>query len=347
MKGSIRAAMAVALGLCFVPAAPSAQPRDRKSRGPLTVSVFRDVALHFHADSAAEFAAPSITVEDRGRVARATVTLPASNRPQRIAALVTLRPVPKTDRDVADRYDRAGNVRLAIDGGPDLEIVRFMTAYGGRTEYEVDVTHLEPLLHGRRTFIAYVDTWLSPAWRLDFSLRYTAADSFPTPTWAAPVYYSENFNAERNGGGDSVTVTVPSGLSRVVMKYVSTGHCTDGRDEDEFVSKANVISVDGFVVARLHPWRDDCRRFRELNPYCARWTDGTWSSDYARSGWCPSQEVAPIEFDLTDHLTPGPHTVRFAVEGMRPKDKEGNYGYWRLSACLVGWAKPPALWRNE
>jgi hypothetical protein len=32
---------------------------------------------------------------------------------------------------------------------------------------------------------------------------------------------------------------------------------------------------------------------------------------------------------------------------MRPKDKDGNYGYWRLSACLVGWAKPPALWRNE
>lgn len=327
--------------------AADAQPRDRRDPETKLVSVFRDVALHFHADSSGKFATRGVAVEDKGRVARATVTLPDSKRPGRIVAVVTLRPVPKTDRDVADRYDRAGNVRLAIDGAPDLELVRFMTAYGGRTDYEVDVSHLAPLLRGRRTFRAYVDTWVSPAWRLDFSLRFTPADSFPAPTWAAPLYYRENFNAEQDGGGEGATVTIPPGLSRVVMKYVSTGHCTDGRDEDEFVSKANVISVDGVVVARFHPWRDDCRRFRELNPYCARWTDGSWSSDYSRSGWCPSQAVPPVEFDLTDHLTPGAHTVRFAVEGMRPKDQEGNHGYWRLSACLVGWEKPPALWRNE
>lgn len=325
----------------------TAQPRIASTRGPTTVGIFRDVALHFHADSSSKFATPSVTVEDKGRVARTTISLVDSKQPQRITALVTLRPVPKSDRDVADRYDRAGNVRLAIEGGPDLEILRFMTAYGGRTDYEVDVTHLAPLLRGRRTFRATVDTWVSPAWRLDFSLRFTPADSFPVATWASPLYYSENFNAERNSGGDSATVVIPPGLSRVVMKYASTGHCTDGRDDDEFVSKANVISVDGVVVARVHPWRDDCRKFRELNPYCARWTDGTWSSDYARSGWCPSQEVTPVEFDLTDHLKPGTHTIRFSVEGMRPKDKDGNYGYWRLSACLVGWEKPPALWRNE
>jgi len=339
---------AACLAAALFPAATTAQPRETTAQAPVVVPVFHDVALHFLPDSAAKFVVRGTKAEENGRVARTTVALPDSRAPRRITALVTLRPVPKSDRDVADRYDRAGNVRLALgDGGPDVEIVRFMTAYGGRTDYEVDVSYLAPLLHGRREFRAYVDTWVSPAWRLDFSLRYTPADSFPTPTWAAPLYYAENFNAEQNGGGDSVTVTIPPGLSRVVMKYVSTGHCTDGRDEDEFVSKANVIAVDGVVVARFHPWREDCRKFRELNPYCARWADGSWSSDYSRSGWCPSQEVAPIEFDLTDHLRPGKHTVRFVVEGMRPKDKDGNYGYWRLSACVVGWAKPPALWKNE
>ncbi len=341
------AALLCSFLLAATPATSAAQPRERAPRGPVTVPIFHDVAIHFHADSAAKFAGTGVTVEANGRVARTTVTLPDAKKPQRITALVTIRPVPKTDRDVADRYDRAGNVRLAVDGGPDLELVRFMTAYGGRTEHEVDVSHLAPLLRGRRTFRAYVDTWVSPAWRIDFSLRYAPADSFPAPTWAAPLYYSENFNAEERGRGDSVTVTIPPGLARVVMKYVSTGHCTDGRDEDEFVSKANVISVDGVAVARFHPWRDDCRKFRELNPYCARWTDGSWSSDYSRSGWCPSQGVPPLEFDLTDHLVPGIHTVRFAVEGMRPKNPEGHYGYWRLSACLVGWDRPPALWRNE
>lgn len=344
-----RAALAaLLLAVALPPFTAAAQPRGTNPREPVVVPVFRDVALHFLPDSASKFAGRGVTMESNGRVARSTVALPESRGPQRITALVTVRPVPKGDREVADRYDRAGNVRLALgDGGPDLELVRFMTAYGGRTDYEVDVSYLAPLLRGRRNFRAYVDTWVSPAWRLDLSLRYAPADSFPAPTWAAPLYYAENFNAEQNGGGDSVAISIPSGLSRVVLKFVSTGHCTDGRDEDEFVSKANVISVDGIVVARVHPWRDDCRKFRESNPYCARWSDGTWSSDYSRSGWCPSQAVAPIEFDLTDHLTPGKHTVRFSVEGMRAKDNDGNYGYWRLSACVVGWAKPPALWRNE
>jgi hypothetical protein len=54
-----------------------------------------------------------------------------------------------------------------------------------------------------------------------------------------------------------------------------------------------------------------------------------------------------MEFDLTDHLTPGKHTIRFRVEEMRPKDEKGNFGYWRISAALIGWKKIPALWRNE
>jgi hypothetical protein len=329
------------------PADAGAQPRAPRVPGPVTVPVFKNAALHFLPDSAWKPAARGPTAEENGRVARVTATLPEWSRPRRITALIAIRPEPKGDRDVHDRYDRAGNVRLVIDGGPDLEIARFMTAYGGAAEYEVDVSHLGPLLRGRRTFRAFVDTWSSPGWRLDLSLRFAPSDSFPAPTWAAPVYYAENFNRERHGAGDSVTVTVPPGLARVVMKYVPTGHCTDGRDEDEFVSKANVISVDGVVVARVHPWRDDCRRFRDLNPHCARWADGTWSSDYSRSGWCPSQIVAPMEFDLTDHLGPGSHTIRFAVEGMRPKDAEGHYGYWRLSAALAGWDREPRLWRNE
>lgn len=320
---------------------------DASDPAPNRLPIFQNVALHYHADSASKYRARGVRAEDKGRVARTAVTFPKLRHPYRLTALVSIRPEPKDDREVHDRYDRAGNIRLVGEGGTDLEILRFMTAYGGRTDYEVDVSHLAPLLQGRREVRAFIDTWSSPGWRLDFSLRYTRTDSSPAPTWAAPLYYAESFNAENNGDGDSVTAVIPRGLERVVMKYVSTGHCTDGRDEDEFVSKANVISVDGVVVERFHPWRDDCRKFRELNPYGARWTDGSWSSDYSRSGWCPSQVVTPVEIDLTDHLTAGKHTVRFAVERMRPKDAAGHFGYWRLSAALVGWAKPPTLWRNE
>jgi hypothetical protein len=315
----------------------------------VTVAVFTDVPLEFRADSAAAEVAPAVgvAVEDRGRAVHRTLDLPGIDGPCRITALVTVRPVAKSDREVHDRYDRAGSIRLVSDGAPDLEVVRFITPYGGRADYEVDVTALARLLRGRRTIRAQIDTWTAPAWRLDLSFRYARVADYDDPAWAAPVYFTTDFNRRDMPQGDSVRVTVPAGMARVVLRYLSTGHCTDGVDEDEFVSKANVISVDGAVVARLHPWRDDCRRFRDRNPYCARWTDGSWSSDYSRSGWCPGVEVLPTEIDLTDHLTPGTHTLRFVIEDMRPRDAKGNYGYWRVSAGLVGWDRPPRLWRNE
>ncbi len=317
------------------------------SPAPLTVEILRDCPLSYAPDSAAARRVAGVVFEDGGRTARTAVTLPVPAGPVRITALVTVRPVAKSDREVFDRYDRAGSVRLAGDGGPDLEIVRFITPYGGRGVYEVDVTPLAPLLRGPRTLRASIDTWTSPAWRIDVALRYEPVAACDNAAWAAPLYLRDSFNRQAMPSGDSATVEVPPGLARVVLRYFSTGHCTDGTDADEFVSKANVISVDGTVVARLHPWRDDCRRFRDRNPYCTRWTDGSWSSDYSRSGWCPGDAVLPAELDLTDHLAPGRHTIRFVVEDMRPRDEKGNFGYWRISAQLVGWSRPPALWRND
>ncbi|HEY6572642.1 MAG TPA: hypothetical protein VI198_04920, partial [Candidatus Eisenbacteria bacterium] len=82
------------LAATMVPAAAISQPREPAPQSPVTVPIFRDVALHFHADSAAKFATPGVTVEANGRVARTTVSLPTNLKPQRITALVTLRPVP-------------------------------------------------------------------------------------------------------------------------------------------------------------------------------------------------------------------------------------------------------------
>jgi hypothetical protein len=341
MINSLRQLLFAAFVASMSGAAHAGAPSDT-----VTVSIFRGAMVHFHADSSAKYLAPGPSVEDNGRVTRSEAALPELPGPCRIRALLTLHPIPKDDRNVHDRWDRAGNIRLAMEGAPDLEVVRFMTSYGGRTDHEVDVSDLAPLLRGRRTIRAFVDTWVSPGWRVDLSLRYEPDSTYDAPVWAKPVFYADSFNRKENEGGVEVPLEVPPGLARVVLRYFSTGHCTDGKDEDEFVSKANVISVDGIVVARFHPWRNDCRRFRERNPYCARWSDGSWSSDYSRSGWCPGSEVLPTEFDLTDHLTPGAHTIRIAIEDIRPADAEGQFGYWRVSAGLVGWDRRPGLWRN-
>jgi hypothetical protein len=158
--------------------------------------------------------------------------------------------------------------------------------------------------------------------------------------WVLPLLYEESVTAERLANGPiPVAVAVPPGTGRVVLRYLVSGHCTDGTDDDEFVSKDNVVAVDGAEVERFRPWRDDCRRFRERNPYTRRWSDGWWSSDYSRSGWCPGDRVPPRLVDLSGVLAPGPHTVTFNVEGVRPKDAEGHFGYWRVSAALLGWSE--------
>ena len=81
-----------------------------------------------------------------------------------------------------------------------------------------------------------------------------------------------NFHITSDDGVSVVVGCGPVGL----MAVAAARHRGAGR----------VLAVDGVVVARFHPWRDDCLEFRDRNPYCARWTDGSWSSDYSRSGWC-------------------------------------------------------------
>lgn len=337
----IAASLLVLIAAAKTIAVESAPPDARP-----TVTVFAAAMVHFNPDTTAKYSTPTLAHEDNGRLAVTDVLLPEQPPAGRVHAHFTLHPVPKTDRDVHDRWDRAGSLRLVQDGLPDLEIVRFMTSYGGRTDHVVDVSELAPLLRGQRRFRAFVDTWVSPAWHVDFALAYAPDTLYAPPVWAEPIFFTDSFNAQDHPEGVEVAVTVPPGLARVVLRYLSTGHCTDGRGADEFVAKPNVIAVDGVVVHRYHPWRDDCRRFRDRNPYCARWTNGNWSSDYSRSGWCPGDAVAPLELDLTDHLTPGAHTLHFVIEDMRPRNEDGHYGYWRVSASLVGWDRPPRLWRN-
>ncbi len=310
-------------------------------------TVFNEIMVHFNPDSPLPPNSDNIYAEDSGRVMLRDIELPVMEEPHRITAHLTLKPIPKESLTVHDIWDRAGSIRLRIEGQADIEVIKFMTAYGGLTEHHVDVTHLAPLLSGERTLLAFIDTWVTPGWLVDFSLEYEVNSNADNAVWAAGAYFEDSFDVKEELNGSEVKVRIPDGMERVVMNYFSTGHCTDGRDADEFISKANVISVDGIVVYRFHPWRDDCKENRHLNPYTKRWSDGYWSSDYDRSGWCPGRDVPPVEIDLTDHLTQGDHTIRFMIEDMRQVDEDGNYGFWRVSAHLVGWDHKPDLWKND
>lgn len=305
-----------------------------------TIEIFNESNIQFNPDQPDEFASERIISLDSGRVISTTVDLPEHDGLVKITAHVALHPIPKDEISVYDKWDRAGNVRLGRDDMPDIEIVKFITAYGGYTEYEVDVSHLAPLLRGTCTIKGFVDTWVSPGWKMDFRLTFTPNTYAYLPDWTRGILYEESFDHENmDPEGVTVEVDIPEGLKQVAMNYLITGHCTDGRDADEFVSKDNVILVDGKEVYRFKPWRDDCLQYRAINPYCRRWSDGTWSSDYSRSGWCPGDKVDPVKIDMTPYLSPGKHTIRFAIENIRPKDDNDHFGYWRISSHLMGFTK--------
>jgi len=304
-----------------------------------TIEIFNQSVIHFDPNQPDKYATDNISALDNGRVLVTQGRLPELDGRIKIMAHVALHPIPEDEVSVYDRWDRAGNVRLARDGRPDIEIVKFVTAYGGFTEYDVDVSHLAPLLCGECAFKGFVDTWMSPGWKMDFSLTFAPNDYVETPVWVEGLIYEESFDVEHMGSeGVTVEVDIPNDMKRLIMNYLVSGHCTDGRDADEFVSKDNVIYVDGREVHRFKPWRDDCLKFRAINPYCRRWSDGSWSSDYSRSGWCPGDKVDPTRIDLTPYLAPGRHTLRFDIENMRPKDELEHYGYWRISGHLLGFA---------
>jgi hypothetical protein len=321
------------LALPFVARAQASLPRF----APTTVSVFSEEMIHFSPSDSTAFASHGVTVADMGRVIVRRLRLPEPPGPCRIFARVATIPIPKDELQVHDPWDRAGNVRLVLPGMADVEIVKFITAYGGFSEHEVEVTQLAPLLRGECVIKGFVDTWSSPGWKMDFSLRYESAPGTAPPDWALGLLYTESVRSDTPPESLRGAVEVPAGLSRIELQYLVSGHCTDGRDADEFVSKPNVIRIDGRELVRFKPWRDDCLQFRARNPYCRRWSDGNWSSDYSRSGWCPSDAVAPLVFDATRELGSGEHEIAFAIESIRPRGSDGQFGYWRVSARLVGW----------
>ncbi|MDZ4806457.1 MAG: peptide-N-glycosidase F-related protein [Candidatus Eisenbacteria bacterium] len=341
----------VLLGLVRTDAA--AAPPAASLPPPLhrTIHVFDNAMIHFLPDSAARFGPPGIEHQDNGRRVRRRVNLGRPVLSNRLIAHLVVQPIPKTEASVCDPWDRAGSIRLIRPKEVDIEVVKFITSYGGRMEQNVDVTELGPILQGEVTFEAFIDTWVSPGWRVDLHLEvrpfpapattleatFDSAAAARAPRWIQSILCEDGWTAATN---DSLSaphaVTIPRDGKRIVLRLLTSGHCTDGRDDDEFVTKDHVVLVDGREVTRFRPWRDDCRRFRDLNPYGRRWSDGSWSSDYGRSGWCPGDVVTPREIDLSTVLPPGPHTVAIRIEEIRPAGADKHFGYWRVSAALLG-----------
>lgn len=291
----------------------------------------------------------SFVVRFRGQSVQRSVDLPkkpASHRDvRRVTIRVEVEPI-TTKGEQGERpndpWPRLGRVAVVLPDrdGMEVELIRFVTGFGGPVKFQQDVTALAPLLEGRCTIVASLSTFSeAPSWRLSVSLGYSKHGLGPRwPTLAEPLFEAPHVTAE-----DSrlqARVTIPAGVEQPRIWLTSTGHATDGAAENEFVSCTHILRVDGQEIARWRPWSERGGRLRRLNPLAGRQdVDGReiWSSDLDRSGWHPGLAVRPLIVPAPE-LTPGEHLVELVIKDIRPRqpgDTSDAHGYWVVSGLVV------------
>ncbi|MHC4447626.1 MAG: peptide-N-glycosidase F-related protein, partial [Planctomycetota bacterium] len=311
--------------------------------------VFDEVAIEFDPGLDDGTRRGDHLVSDQGRVIETTFDLPPAPDNQRdarqILAAVTVQPV-LTERDgrrgPGDRWTRLGSIMVVVPGPEpgettEVELMRFVTGFGGHGTFTQDLTALAPMLAGPTTLRLSISTYYKPAWRATLTLSYSHEEvGYRRPIFAKPIFFEKTVTAEANRLRS--TVLVPPGCARPRLRILSTGHATDGIGGDEFVSRTHVLRIDGHQIAIWRPWTEAGGSLRPLNPTSGREDrDGRElrSSDLDRSGWHPGRVVQPLVIPVPELRPGGPHEIELEIRDIRPRDESGAYGYWRVSAIVV------------
>lgn len=296
-----------------------------------TVNVFQNTGIQF-GGNAGWNAQAGTTILDNGRIVERTITLPTLGPFSRVTTNLNV-------KAGTDAWDRAANIYVVTTAG-DIELHKFITAFGGTTSHQQDITNLIPILrNGPLKIRAFVDTWVQTARTLDFSLTVTDESPNRAPVWGRSLFNDQDWRAGEyaNGKKQLLGVGTPTGMGKFILSYLPSGHASDGNGGDEFTKRTHRIFIDGVEVWQGIPWRTDGKNFRSVNPTSGRWGD-VWSSDLERAGWIPGDDVDPIQIDVTQYLIAGGrHTFDYQIDGIRPGDASG-YGYWRTSSYLTAYA---------
>ena len=310
-----------------------------------TIVIFDDASISWLADGPKTQQLDGYVSHARGQVIETTVQLPDEPINQRDAKQITLiataEPVRVTDGSrerFADPWPRLFHVAVVTDKPvnppieksqlqasnkndnasdedeielePSIELARAVTGFGGRTEFEFDVTSLAPLLAGETTFRVRLRTWMTPGWDVSLRLKYEDGGiGYRRPKLAEALFSEVRLTSENNRVAQRIDI--PEGLTRPRIQITSTGH----GGMQEFKTATHLLRVDGRTVARFRPWREDGGEAHGINPASRRINlDGRelWSSDIDRSGWLPGTAVDVLTIPLPE-LTPGSHTVELVV----------------------------------
>ena len=268
-----------------------------------------------------------------------------------------------------DPFDRAGYFYFRDTDDGEIELIKFITGFGGSTSHERDITDLLPKLSGKTVELGgRVTTFTGRAWGLTGQIiaEEVGAENMTTVFSDAVIPVDNLLRTtfdEAPNNRLSYTVNIPElppgtqGYQNFKLLYFVSGHSGGaGSGGDEFITRTHRIFVNGAEVDEytadnnqilggpddltpttrdtLRPWRNFGTEFRSVNPTSGRFFSGggiVFSSDFARSGWKPGDDVRPVVMDVTDMVQTGQNTFELEIEDVTPE--QGN---WRVSAYISG-----------
>lgn len=209
-----------------------------------------------------------------------------------------------------DPWDRFGTLGIVTPDGV-VELVRFVTPYGVGGAWDYDVTDLRPLLSGRKTLRALIDTWVNPAWSLSVSIEMQGGVPARLPVFATPIWTQHD--AVYGDPDQPLAMSVPpktldlGDATAFAVRVLVTGHGQGNADNcAEFCSRRHTLTVAG-VAHDQTIWRDDCATTAVPGQH------GTWQ--YSRAGWCPGADVRVWTVDVSADLAGAAQgTIAYDVE---------------------------------
>jgi len=220
-----------------------------------------------------------------------------------------------------DQWDRLASISIVEPAGDDagsertIEIGRFITPFGVKGAWDIDVTDLQPLLSGDRKLRAYIATWVSAGsqygngWLLTAQLIYVGGVPAPEPIAVTALPWRDFPIGDPaqpiEASLPPQPVVLAAGATGAAVRVTVTGHGQGNKDNcGEFCTQDHRLLVDGQLVEAHTVWRDDC----DQNPIMIQ--HGTWMDP--RAGWCPGEDVKPWRVDLGSR--PSSFTVAYSTD---------------------------------
>ena len=181
------------------------------------------------------------------------------------------------------------------------EIARWITPYGREGRW---VTDISPILShiadaGTRRFSFYTQqTYIT-----DMTLRFKNRETGMRPVEYVPLFGGGRFDLDYNPKYETVSLEVPSDVTKVELVGLITGHGwgLDAENCAEFCNHTHHFTVNGTEFVKEHPIAGtDFGCALQVEDGVVPNQYGTWI--YGRAGWCPGQDVRPWVIDVTEQV---------------------------------------------